>query len=158
MKFWTFRLKLNDLHRIIFVIQLHSLILVYRVNTVHMSNLYFSFGHISCERYCWSYGPHGDILTTCMLPGIIRLDRIQPVHRAIITVTEEPQAKGKKVTKRKQASKSSYLKSHSAHTGLTWWQVCGSLIYYIMAGHAIVVVKDIILLFHHGNAVILTLW
>ena len=30
--------------------------------------------------------------------------------------------------------------------------------YYIMAGHAIVVVKDINLLFHHGNAVILTLW
>ena len=29
---------------------------------------------------------------------------------------------------------------------------------YIMAGHAIVVVKDIILLFYHGNAVILTLW
>ena len=29
---------------------------------------------------------------------------------------------------------------------------------YIMAGHAIVVVKDITLLFHHGNAVILTLW
>ena len=29
--------------------------------------------------------------------------------------------------------------------------------YYIMAGHAIVVVKDIILLFYHGNAVILTL-
>ena len=30
--------------------------------------------------------------------------------------------------------------------------------YYIMAGHAIVVVKDITLLFYHGNAVILTLW
>ena len=30
-------------------------------------------------------------------------------------------------------------------------------IYYIMAGHAIVVVKDIILLFYRGNAVILTL-
>ena len=29
--------------------------------------------------------------------------------------------------------------------------------YYIMAGHAIVVVKDITLLFYHGN-VILTLW
>ena len=29
--------------------------------------------------------------------------------------------------------------------------------YYIMAGHAIVVVKDINLLFYHGNAVILTL-
>ena len=29
---------------------------------------------------------------------------------------------------------------------------------YIMAGHAIVVVKDITLLFYHGNAVILTLW
>ena len=29
---------------------------------------------------------------------------------------------------------------------------------YIMAGHAIVVVKDINLLFCHGNAVILTLW
>ena len=29
---------------------------------------------------------------------------------------------------------------------------------YIMAGHAIVVVKDINLLFYHGNAVILTLW
>ena len=28
---------------------------------------------------------------------------------------------------------------------------------YIMAGHAIVVVKDINLLFYHGNAVILTL-
>ena len=28
----------------------------------------------------------------------------------------------------------------------------------IMAGHAIVVVKDITLLFYHGNAVILTLW
>ena len=28
---------------------------------------------------------------------------------------------------------------------------------YIMASHAIVVVKDIILLFYHGNAVILTL-
>ena len=28
---------------------------------------------------------------------------------------------------------------------------------YIMAGHAIVVVKDIILLFYHGYAVILTL-
>ena len=32
------------------------------------------------------------------------------------------------------------------------------VIYYIMAGHAIVVVKDITLLFYHGNAVILTLW
>ena len=31
-------------------------------------------------------------------------------------------------------------------------------IYYIMAGHAIVVVKDINLLLYHGNAVILTLW
>ena len=30
--------------------------------------------------------------------------------------------------------------------------------YYIMAGHAIVVVKDITLLFYNGNAVILTLW
>ena len=30
-------------------------------------------------------------------------------------------------------------------------------IYYIMAGHAIVVAKDITLLFYHGNAVILTL-
>ena len=30
--------------------------------------------------------------------------------------------------------------------------------YYIMAGHAIVVVKDINLLFYHGNAVILTFW
>ena len=30
--------------------------------------------------------------------------------------------------------------------------------YYIMAGHAIVVVKDITLLFYHRNAVILTLW
>ena len=30
--------------------------------------------------------------------------------------------------------------------------------YYIMAGHAIVVAKDITLLFYHGNAVILTLW
>ena len=29
--------------------------------------------------------------------------------------------------------------------------------YYIMAGHAIVVVKDMNLLFYHGNAVILTL-
>ena len=29
---------------------------------------------------------------------------------------------------------------------------------YKMAGHAIVVVKDITLLFYHGNAVILTLW
>ena len=29
---------------------------------------------------------------------------------------------------------------------------------YIMAGHAIVVVKDITLLFYHGNAFILTLW
>ena len=29
---------------------------------------------------------------------------------------------------------------------------------YIMAGHAIVVAKDITLLFYHGNAVILTLW
>ena len=29
---------------------------------------------------------------------------------------------------------------------------------YIMAGHAIMVVKDITLLFCHGNAVILTLW
>ena len=29
---------------------------------------------------------------------------------------------------------------------------------YIMAGHATVVVKDITLLFYHGNAVILTLW
>ena len=29
---------------------------------------------------------------------------------------------------------------------------------YIMAGHPIVVVKDINLLFYHGNAVILTLW
>ena len=29
---------------------------------------------------------------------------------------------------------------------------------YIMDGHAIVVVKDITLLFYHGNAVILTLW
>ena len=31
------------------------------------------------------------------------------------------------------------------------------ILHYIMAGHAIVVVKDIILLFYHGNAVILTL-
>ena len=31
-------------------------------------------------------------------------------------------------------------------------------LYYIMAGHAIVVVKDINLLFYHGNVVILTLW
>ena len=30
--------------------------------------------------------------------------------------------------------------------------------HYIMAGHAIVVVKDINLLFYHGNAVILALW
>ena len=30
--------------------------------------------------------------------------------------------------------------------------------YYIMAGHAIVVAKDINLLFYHGNANILTLW
>ena len=30
--------------------------------------------------------------------------------------------------------------------------------YYIMAGHAIVVVEEINLLFYHGNAVILTLW
>ena len=29
---------------------------------------------------------------------------------------------------------------------------------YIMAGHAVVVVKDINLLFHQRNAVILTLW
>ena len=32
------------------------------------------------------------------------------------------------------------------------------VVYYIMAGHAIVVAKGITLLFHHGNAVILTLW
>ena len=32
------------------------------------------------------------------------------------------------------------------------------MVYYIMAGHAIVVVKDITLLFYHGKAVILTLW
>ena len=31
------------------------------------------------------------------------------------------------------------------------------MIHYIMAGHAIVVVNDINLLFYHGNAVILTL-
>ena len=37
-------------------------------------------------------------------------------------------------------------------------QVQMMVIYYIMAGHAIVVVKDITLLFYHGNAVILTLW
>ena len=30
--------------------------------------------------------------------------------------------------------------------------------HYMMAGHAIVVVKDITLLIYHGNAVILTLW
>ena len=30
--------------------------------------------------------------------------------------------------------------------------------HYIMAGRAIVVAKDITLLFYHGNAVILTLW
>ena len=30
--------------------------------------------------------------------------------------------------------------------------------HYIMAGHANVVVKDINLLFYHGNAVILTPW
>ena len=36
-------------------------------------------------------------------------------------------------------------------------KVCHKM-YYIMAGHAIVVVKDINLLFYHGNAVILTLW
>ena len=29
---------------------------------------------------------------------------------------------------------------------------------YVMAGHAIVVVKDKTLLFYHGNAIILTLW
>ena len=34
---------------------------------------------------------------------------------------------------------------------------CQLLYIYIMAGHAIVVVKDIILLSYHGNAVILTL-
>ena len=33
-----------------------------------------------------------------------------------------------------------------------------SVAYYIMAGHAIVVAKDINLLFYHGNAVNLTLW
>ena len=33
-----------------------------------------------------------------------------------------------------------------------------TILYYIMAGHAIVVVKDITLLFYHENAVILTLW
>ena len=37
----------------------------------------------------------------------------------------------------------------------TVWTV---VLYYIMAGHAIVVVKDITLLFYHGKAVILTLW
>ena len=42
---------------------------------------------------------------------------------------------------------------------LGWNFVTGSQnYYYIMAGHAIVVAKDITLLFYHGNAVILTLW
>ena len=31
-------------------------------------------------------------------------------------------------------------------------------LFYIIAGHAIVVAKDITLLFYHGNADILTLW
>ena len=35
---------------------------------------------------------------------------------------------------------------------------CNVIDIYIMAGHANVVVKDITLLFYHGNAVILTLW
>ena len=43
---------------------------------------------------------------------------------------------------------------HFALTPLNTWHVT----IYIMAGHAIVVVKDITLLFYHGNAVILTLW
>ena len=37
------------------------------------------------------------------------------------------------------------------------WMKC-LICYYIMAGHVIVVVKDITLLFYHENAVILTLW
>ena len=46
-------------------------------------------------------------------------------------------------------------------TKLTRWihkEQNATITNYIMAGHAIVVAKDITLLFHHGNAVILTLW
>ena len=39
----------------------------------------------------------------------------------------------------------------------TWTPDSTPVTHYIMAGHAIVVVKDINLLFYHGNAVILTL-
>ena len=42
--------------------------------------------------------------------------------------------------------------------GLTDCGLASYVAYYIMAGHAIVVVKDKTLLFYHGNAVILTLW
>ena len=42
--------------------------------------------------------------------------------------------------------------------GSDTWQVTAKIAHYIMAGHAIVVVKDITLLFYYGNAVILTLW
>ena len=50
----------------------------------------------------------------------------------------------------------SYLCQGLQRVKVAWQETNGK--YYIMAGHAIVVVKDITLLFYHGNAVILTLW
>ena len=68
-----------------------------------------------------------------------------------------------------------YRITHLGFLGIIW-RTCGSkcggegggifptlcveccLVIHIMAGHAIVVAKDITLLFHHRNAVILTLW
>ena len=58
----------------------------------------------------------------------------------------------------------SFKKMYSKMSSEKWLPFCLGLnvlnlwVYYIMAGHAIVVVKDINLLFYHGNAVILTLW
>ena len=54
------------------------------------------------------------------------------------------------------------LLNRSVYQVLNWFPhhydvIMSTMAFYIMAGHAIVVVKDIILLFYHGNAVILTL-
>ena len=53
----------------------------------------------------------------------------------------------------------SFKKMRLKVSSAKWRPFCVGLkvFYYIMAGHAIVVVKDITLLFYHGNAVILTL-
>ena len=50
-----------------------------------------------------------------------------------------------------------FKRTQMSFRGISFSRMEPMVLHYIMAGHAVVVVKDITLLFCHGNAVILTL-